>query len=203
MANMEGEPIVLVTATYRVADPDRALTALARKLHDEGGGRFSDTVTVKGEEWHRGSITLDGDTATIDTNSKQRADRLAQTLLRAAPGARLIRREERGIEEAMAGFADEPPPESEPLDPAEHPELAAALDAFTRRHEERWVEEKIPALGGLTPRQALADPSARPRLEALLDDMEWQRRRAGPGGASMDPDRVRGLLGLAPRGTGR
>ena len=39
--------------------------------------------------------------------------------------------------------------------------------------------------------------------EALLDDMEWQRRQAGPGGASMDPDRVRGLLGLAPRGAGR
>ena len=203
MTNMEGDPIVLVTATYRVLDPDRAHAALARKLRDEGTGRFSDIVTVKGQEWHRGSVTLDGDTATIDTNSSQRADRLAQTLLRAAPGARLIRREERGIEEAVARFAAQAAPESEALDPAEHPELAAALDAFTRRHEERWVGKKSRPSAALP--RARRWPTRPPdrALEALLDDMEWQRRQAGPGGASMDPDRVRGLLGLAPRGTGR
>jgi hypothetical protein len=60
------------------------------------------------------------------------------------------------------------------------------------------VDELIPALGGLTPRQALTDPAARPKLDALLDDMAWQERRSAGGGV-MRTDRVRALLGLPSR----
>ncbi len=57
----------------------------------------------------------------------------------------------------------------------------------------------IPALDGMTPRQALEYPAMRPELEALLDDMAWQFRRA-EGSGMMDPDRIRVLLGLRVRG---
>ena len=79
---------------------------------------------------------------------------------------------------------------------AAHPELAQAMEEFIRRSEANWVDESIPALGGLTPRAAAADRAARPELEALLDDMAWQRRRAGGGSGLMDPSRVRALLGI-------
>ena len=64
-----------------------------------------------------------------------------------------------------------------------------------RQYEARWVDEAIPALGGLTPRQALKDAVMRRELESLLADMEWQLGRGGAG-ATMDPHRIRVLLGI-------
>jgi hypothetical protein len=194
LSNMEGEPLLLITVAYRVLDPAAAAVALGRKLQVGGMVGFDEMVVRHGQEWIRGSITLEGDRATIDANSAKRAARLERTLLRAAPGARLIRREERGIDEALdeergKGSA------AEPIDVTAHPELARAMEEFIRRAEQNWVDESIPALGGLTPREAAADRAARPELEALLDDMAWQRRQAG-GGGLMDPSRVRALLGI-------
>lgn len=70
-------------------------------------------------------------------------------------------------------------PEPEPIDVAAHPELRQAMDAFIRQAEANWVDEAIPALGGFPPREAAVDAAARPELEALLDDLAWQRGRAG------------------------
>lgn len=194
LSNTEGEPLRLITVAYRVADPAATAVALGRKLRVAGDGRFDEMVVRHGQEWIRGSITLEGDRATIDANSAKRAARLERTLLRAAPGARLIRREERGIEEALDEERGKGPA-AEPIDVAVHPELAQAMEEFIRRAELNWVNEAIPALGGLTPHEAAADRAARPELEALLDDMAWQRRQDG-GGGLMDPSRLRALLGI-------
>ena len=197
LTNTEGEPLQLMTVVYRLPDPTATAAALGRKLRAEGDHRFVELVVRHGQEWIRGSITLDGDRATIDANSVKRAARLERTLLRAAPGAGLIRREERGLEEAMAEeLARGPAPE--PVDVASNPELVQAMDELMRRAEANWVDEAVPALGGLTPRQAATHRRVRPELEALLDDMAWHQRQ--PGGAGlMDPTRIRILLGLRER----
>ncbi len=207
LQNMEGEPILLVTASYRLADPVAAGLALARTLRKDEDGVFTESVVRRGRDWTRGTIRIAGETATIEANSKKRADRLVRTLLKAAPGARLIKREERGPEEALdehRASAEEGGDPGGLLDPAEHPELQEVLDRMLRDYERRWVDERIPALGGRTPRDAVRDPAGRREVLALLDDMEWEARRAatragGRGGSSgvMDPDRVRALLGLA------
>jgi hypothetical protein len=75
------------------------------------------------------------------------------------------------------------------------------MEQLMRDYEGRWVNESIPALGGMTPRQALEDPVMRRELEALLDDMTWQARSAD-GSGTMDPDRIRELLGLNARHRG-
>jgi hypothetical protein len=197
LSNTEGEPIRLITVAYRVADPAAVASVLHGKLRGEEDGRFVEMIVRHGQEWIRGSITLDGDRATIDANSVKRAARLERTLLRAAPGARLILREERGIEEAIEEQRAKSPA-VEPIDVTAYPELAQAMDEFIRRAEVNWVDESIPALGGLSPREAAADRAARPELEALLDDMAWELRRAGRGGL-MDPSRIRALLGIPDR----
>lgn len=206
MQNMEGEPILLVTAAYRLSDPAAAGHALARTLRDDGDGVYTETVVRRGGDWTRGTIRIDGDTATVDANSAKRADRLVRLLLKAAPGSRLIKREERGVEEALAEHRQQAATGEGDgaasagfLDPAEHPEVGAVLDEVMRDFERRWVDERIPALGGKTPREALRDPAGRREVLAVLDDMAWQRRRDGKragGGAGMDPDRIRALLGL-------
>lgn len=52
------------------------------------------------------------------------------------------------------------------------------------------VDESIPMFGGLTPRQALGDPTRRDQLLSFLEQME---REEAPG--SMSARRIRQLLG--------
>ncbi len=211
MQNMEGEPLLLVTATYRLPDPAAARVALGRSLRDDGDDVFTETVVRRGREWTRGTIRIEGDIATVDTNSTKRASRLVRHLLKAAPGSRLIKREERGLDEALVehrgrvgAAGGEGATEGVGaagagiLDPAEHPELQALLDQMMRDLERSWIDERIPALGGRTPREALLNSAGRREGLALLDDMAWSRRQAGgvARGDGMDPDRIRMLLGL-------
>jgi hypothetical protein len=73
-------------------------------------------------------------------------------------------------------------------------EVRAAVEQFIAGYEERWVDDAVPALGGLTPRQALDDPTRREDLFALLREM---RGHELPGGAvRMSADRVERLLGI-------
>jgi hypothetical protein len=76
-------------------------------------------------------------------------------------------------------------------------EIARTVAAFQHQHLKRWQDEAIPALGGITPRQAAADPAARPRLEQLLREMEnIEDRKRAAGEDWMDLAWLRAELGL-------
>jgi hypothetical protein len=48
------------------------------------------------------------------------------------------------------------------------------------RHYRSWPDEEVPALGNVTPREAVADPELRPDVIRLLLDFE-ERNRSAPG----------------------
>lgn len=221
LQNMDGDPMRFVTATYRLPDPAAAREALARDLEEGEPGRFLATTDRRGQAWTRGTIEIEGDVATINANSRARADAMVRLLERAVPGALLVERREQSMEEAMAALGADGGREGPgggtrpvhggtgplaglPEDLASQPEVRALLDETVRRFERSWVDESIPALGGRTPRQAIGDPAGRREVEALLDDMAWMKRRAGEDGGAglMDADRIRELLGLPPRRSG-
>jgi len=92
---MEGQEILFVTATYRLRDPEAATEALAKKLRLGDDGVYREFAKRRGREWKRGSIKVDGDVATVESDAKKRADKLDRPLRKAAPGATLLRRMER------------------------------------------------------------------------------------------------------------
>jgi hypothetical protein len=47
----------------------------------------------------------------------------------------------------------------------------------SRQMQARWLDDSVPALGGLTPRQAAADPTRREQLERLLSEFEAHDER--------------------------
>ncbi|MGH9072461.1 MAG: hypothetical protein ACRDX8_15235, partial [Acidimicrobiales bacterium] len=65
---------------------------------------------------------------------------------------------------------------------------------YSCENKDRWVEKPVPALSGLTPRQAADDPTRREDLVALLH--EFDRHEAPSDAASSDTARLRRLLGL-------
>lgn len=77
--------------------------------------------------------------------------------------------------------------------------IAALNDELARQAQARWLDEHIPALGGLTPRQAAADPTRREQLERLLAEFEARDARGLPDGVgafTYDVPALRRELGL-------
>jgi hypothetical protein len=90
---------------------------------------------------------------------------------------------------AAADEREGPPRLREP----DSPELREAVAQVTALFERRWLDESIPALGGLTPREAAADPVAREDLKRLL--ASFPPVAEGDEGM-MNPQRLRAALGL-------
>ena len=72
------------------------------------------------------------------------------------------------------------------------------LRDFREKHMRGWVDESIPALGGLTPREAARTPRARPALELLLQDIERTESNTPPE-QRIDLSWLRRELGLESR----
>ena len=63
-----------------------------------------------------------------------------------------------------------------------------------RRHYADWPEHPLPALDGMTPRQAVRTADGRAAVDNLLKEMENQEQRAP--GAAFDFSALRRALGL-------
>lgn len=193
MLNTDGEPLVFHTLTYRVPDPERVARVIVDGgLQDDGNGAFTltrdsanqpDTVIM--------TMQLTGDTLGVSVNSDRRATEARALVESLLPDAVIEDVDHRDVDEMLADSSAEPRDQrAVPL--ADDPELAGALDEFIRAHEARWVDEPVPALRGLTPRQAATDPIGRHELERLLRSFDDAPR----GGGGFDPDRLRKLLDL-------
>lgn len=82
--------------------------------------------------------------------------------------------------------------------------MAALRGELQQQAQRRWLDEEVPALGGVTPRQAAADPTRRDQLERLLAEFDDHGSRfdalpdelGGMSAFSYDVDWLRRELGL-------
>ncbi len=192
LQNTEGDPLVFCEATLRSPDPAALAAALDSTYdRDESAALWREHVTTHGMDRIRATIEIVGDHVKVETNSEPRQDRVLDALRQLQPGievARQTRRPARDMQEAMsrAPAGAQTASSMEPDDPL----VIAALEQFMLEHEQAWLNDHIPALAGLTPREAAADPTRRPDLIRLLDTFP----PGGPG--QMDPARLRAELGL-------
>lgn len=184
----EGDPLVfcdLRCALPQTVPADDAVAALrdVDALRDDGERRFVEVVDVDGADRIRGTVTVGDGEVRIDTNAVVRADRLLGLVRAAIPGVEVTVDRRTPAWQSM----DDQRRFGVPAVPHEpSAEERALLGQVVRQAEERWLDQPVPALGGLTPRQARDDPRQRPRLLQLLDE---------PAGA-FDNDRLRHLLDL-------
>ena len=60
------------------------------------------------------------------------------------------------------------------------PEVQAKIAEFTRQHYRKWPEEKLPALNGKTPLQAIKTKDGKEMVEALLMGLERSGKHTNP-----------------------
>jgi tetratricopeptide (TPR) repeat protein len=209
LVNTDGDPMVLIEVDLRASDPAALATALDATydpVPPDGGDapglrRWHETaVTSAGMTSIRAALSLEGDALHVSVNSEQRWGRVLEVLDGLDGRLEVLDLQRTEMHDANAVAATRPGADRgahgvvggqsflAPDDPA----IAAVLAQVIERMETAWLDESIPALGGITPRQAAPDPTRRPDLEALL--RSFDRHPKGPG--AMDPDRLRAALGL-------
>jgi hypothetical protein len=78
------------------------------------------------------------------------------------------------------------------------PEMIEAVRSFREQHMRAWLDDSIPTLSGLTPREASRTGAGRRALETLLEEFQ-QSEDAHPTNERIDLGFVREELGLPPR----
>jgi hypothetical protein len=182
-----GDELVFCTARYDVAALEETWRGLASRLdadpEDETLHRLSADDSVLG------TVSRESGRLVLETNSVERLRVLQEILAEVDPQARLV---DESTEPLDLGSL----PDGSGFDSMiERPELMPDdVESIARMFEDRWLDDSIPVLGGETPREA-AKSSRRDDLAALLDDFEWEQRRA-PTPFGMDVARLRRELGI-------
>jgi len=165
--------------------------------------------TKRGNSTHKdwestvlGHLRIEGTRLTADVNSAPRAAEFKRRVSELmGEHARYRMTQIQTMEEMLPPAGAHRGPGAAPADP-EHaelmarPEVQAHLRDLFARHYEGWIDEKLPALQGKTPQQAVRTAAGREKVEALIRDIE----RMGPGTGGYDvsvTQRLRERLGLS------
>ena len=143
-----------------------------------------------------GRIVIADGRMRVESNSVRRADGLRRAL--ASHLGELVRhrlRDETDAKEMFARAQRSSPRGKIEARPAKEPELKAIEREFKERHMTAWVDEAIPALGGLTPREASKSARTRRDLDLLLRELENAESRL-LADDRFDVGRLRAVLGM-------
>ena len=192
LRNTDGQDTVLHELTYQLPTPSATQAALSTELQSGDGISFSlvrdsknqrDTVII--------SLELQGDHLIVATNSNERTDEAIALVERLIPNAILVDHDQREVGEWGSGAGPDDP-QLEPALTPDDPQVAEFLQSYILDYEQRWVNEPVPALRGMTPREAAADPIGRFELEQLLQSFPQDDGHPG----RMSPMRLRANLNM-------
>ena len=198
LCNTDGEPLVMQTLRYEIDSPGRAFSGLAGLCVTESEDQLRSLAKLddRGEiaqveiPWTRmgrkksaldstvlGVLVIEGKTLQVTVNSAARAERIRREIeSRLGAGAKfktaVIHSTEAMLKEARMRAARPAVPAGRDEKLMQRPEVREHLARMVATHWEGWVDEKIPALGGKTPRQAVKSADGRESVEALLRSAE-------------------------------
>jgi len=216
LANTDGDPMEYHELRYEIDSAEDAFDRLASLCVSDTKSALRESAVIdpRGQietvefSWDRkgfkgqpglkntllGRIRIAGRQMTIAVNSARRAGEIRRLVVhRLGKRARFMLDAIQDIASiAAAHSAPDAPPAGGPS-PEElmnHPEVQAQLRSLIARHWESWPDEKLPALGGRTPRKAVRTADGREAVLALLADFE--RAPTGDGNiAALNRDGIR------------
>ncbi|MDB4996668.1 MAG: hypothetical protein JWM74_4100 [Myxococcaceae bacterium] len=193
LQNSDGDPLLLTRDHFEFDPAHRAaIDAKLAELAEDDEARPNErafTFHRAGNAVHKtwesaivGRAVSSKRALVLESNSIHRADDL-RTKVEAALGPLVRHRaREHHDPEAMLAAARDPRGRSTAREAYEPPppEALEALRAIKQRHYEEWLDIPVPALSGLTPREAATKPRKRKQLVLLLKEFENQESRVPP-----------------------
>jgi SEC-C motif-containing protein len=201
LANTDGDPLIFHTLTFRIESAEAAFEALAplavgrsrEELLDdaelEEGGKLHSADfdwikqgNQKFKTWDNtilGHIKISEGRLIAEVNSENRARRLRQEIERRLGSVGVHQStvaqtlEEMRKNSPPRGTAKAESQEAEGDSLLLDPEVRKQLQATVQKQVEGWIHQRIPALGGRTPIEAVRDPDGKEAVEALL--VHWER----------------------------
>ncbi len=192
LQNTDGEALIFQSIRYRVPSAQTAfdvLKSLAAGVPEEelleNAVYNEQGVLVKIEfPWLKktdsknnplqrsvlGFIQIRDTELTVDVNSANRAFRIRREI------SKRLGKNAEYLETKTTDFPEPANSPEESYDPDEalniRPEITEAVDQMMKDHWSNWVDEKIPALDDMTPKQANKTEAGREKLSALLDHLD-------------------------------
>ena len=227
MHNTDGDPLELHRLVYEVSSAAEAFDKLCdlcvtmnreeltQAAERDEAGRIIQVEIPWDRKGHKsmaglpntilGRIVVDGGRLTAEVNSAKRARELRRKIDTRLGDAGRFQVDEiqdmDGLMSKAAARAADAGRSREHEELMQHPELREQLAEMLMKHWESWVDQKIPALGGQSPRKAVKTRDGREAVEALLQEAEQDRGQepllleANRKGAK----RVREILGIGAR----
>jgi Protein of unknown function (DUF2384) len=225
LANTDGDPIMFHTLKFHVESPERAFEALAPLALGQSKEELLDGAEFGKDgklhsvalDWRKkgnakipswdntilGNIKISGHSLVAEGNSENRANRLRREIeKRLGSSARHESTTAQTTDEMLAKAPNRIKAQAKKDDEFVEallldPEARSRIQEVVQKQVEDWVHQKIPALRGRTPLQAVRDPDGREIVESLL--LDWERRTeegAYQPGIRPDFNAVRKLLSL-------
>ena len=227
LCNTDGDPLLFHTLTFRIESAEAAFDALAplafgrsreelldgAELGEDGKVQRVNIDWIKEgnrkfKTWDNtilGHVKISDGLVTAEVNSENRAKRLRKEIEKRL-GAMAVH--ESMLVQTLEEMRKNAPPQT-PEDKKQRdremeamlrdPEVREQMQAFMQKQVESWVHQKIPALGGRTPLEAVHDTDGKEMVQALL--LDWERRdkaEVSPNQIRPDIGALRRLLNLAP-----
>lgn len=222
LQNMDGDPVSMRKVVFDIESAEAAFAALrfldpgddaqlARDQQRGVDGRMEVaqlTWVIPARKAHgatesivHGTLAISATRLVAEVNSEAREAALRKIVEKALGGAARYRATEIQSLEAMMAASGRLGPGSGPSkadrELAESPEMQAYLKEQMARYYEKWLRERIPALGDRSPLQAARSKAGRETVAALVRQIERDGQRSQP---PLDPEIVRRLrerLGIA------
>ena len=227
LCNTDGDPLLFHTLTFRTESAEAAFDGLAplavgrsreelldeAELSDDGKLLKADIDWIKQgnrkfKTWDNtilGHIKISEGRVIAEVNSENRANRLRKEIEKrlgtmATHESTLVPTLEEMRKNASQDAKEAELHEAEMAAMLRDPGVRKQLQDVMQTQVETWIHQKIPALGGRTPLEAVRDPDGKEMVEALL--LDWERRDekdVSPNPIRPDISALRRLLNLAPQ----
>jgi hypothetical protein len=199
LQNTDGDPLSFHTIHYEIDSPEmaferlKALAVIAREEELRGDADLDESGRVMRVEipWsHKGrnkktamdntllgQLKIDDHRLKIEVNSARRAETIRKEIeTRLGKHASYVTTEIQSPDAMLQTIGDRQGEMSgqdpHPDELMQIPEVREQIEKTLFTHWENWIDQKIPALGNITPRKAVKDPDGRESVEALLLDAE-------------------------------
>jgi hypothetical protein len=199
ICNTDGDPLVLHRLHYEIDSAELAFDRLkalcvtesetdmlagAQRDHAGRIHKIDVTWSRKGnrqiksfENTILGNIRIDGKSLKIEVNSAKRAERIQREVKKRLGEHAVYRTTEILTENAFSAAEENHAPDPRQKELLEHPQVREHLAKVLGEHWSRWVDTKIPALDGKTPRQAVKTADGQESVAALLASAERDAAR--------------------------